>query len=102
MNQPLASFQISNSIQNLLDTVFHSIPKTNQHLAHQRRTYRQATLRGWGRYPDSGNRACLATSVSASKIGAPLFAGAVGGKAAEARASKIHEVAVWHTVGVAS
>jgi Conserved TM helix len=27
MNQPLASFQISNSIQNLLDTVFHSIPK---------------------------------------------------------------------------
>ena len=27
MNQPLASFQISNSFQNLLDTVFHSIPK---------------------------------------------------------------------------
>ena len=27
MNQPLASFQISTSFQNLLDTVFHSIPK---------------------------------------------------------------------------
>ena len=27
MNQPLASFQISSSFQNLLDTVFHSIPK---------------------------------------------------------------------------
>jgi len=27
MKQPLASFQISNSIQNLLDTIFHSIPK---------------------------------------------------------------------------
>ena len=27
MSQPLASFQISQSIQNLLDTVFHSIPK---------------------------------------------------------------------------
>jgi hypothetical protein len=27
LNQPLASFQISTSFQNLLDTVFHSIPK---------------------------------------------------------------------------
>ena len=27
MKQPLASFQISNSFQNLLDTIFHSIPK---------------------------------------------------------------------------
>lgn len=27
MNQPLASFQVSTSFQNLLDTVFHSIPK---------------------------------------------------------------------------
>src|ERR1700735_1677128 len=27
MSQPLASFQISQSFQNLLDTVFHSIPK---------------------------------------------------------------------------
>src|ERR1700722_15834934 len=27
MNQPLASFQISTSFQNLLDTVFHAIPK---------------------------------------------------------------------------
>src|SRR6185437_9963856 len=27
MNQPEASFQVSTSFQNLLDTVFHSIPK---------------------------------------------------------------------------
>lgn len=27
MSQPLASFQISQTFQNLLDTVFHSIPK---------------------------------------------------------------------------
>lgn len=33
MSQPLASFQISTSFQNLLDTVLHSIPKPGQEAA---------------------------------------------------------------------